>query len=119
MPKTPVLTDTLDRLSALNDQLCYVTFADQEIEGVLRPIVNRNPEAFATEAFPENSRATRIHVRLEDLTAFRRLSLTTGFGAIVIASYDTLVSTHAYSQPRIYRFTLQRKHSEHTLVHPP
>src|SRR5438876_1339074 len=27
-------------------------------------------------------------------------------------------STRAYSQPRIYRFTLQRQHSEYALVHP-
>jgi hypothetical protein len=97
MAKTPLLTDTLDRLSALNDQLCYMTFADQEIEGLLRRI-DRNPEAFTGEAFPDNPRAARIYVRLKELTAFRHLSLATGFGAIVVASYETVAGYMSQAQ---------------------
>jgi hypothetical protein len=79
--KTPLLREALDRLSALNDQLCYFTFVEEEFERRLTQVDSEAQDLYTTQVFTNNSRAHRIYVKIKDLSAFQRETKSAALGA--------------------------------------
>src|SRR5215211_7895065 len=90
--KTPLLKETLDRLNAFNDQLCYFTFVEEAFEQRLSTVDLSEQDIYTTQAFKGNSRARRIHVKIKDLATFQHATKSAAFGAFASASYETVLS---------------------------
>lgn len=88
MRKTPVRKHILPRLIALNDQLCFFLFLENELD---RRLLDFGPDvkhAFTPDVFAQNFYASKINVRLNSLQAFQRANRSFTFGAYFCTSYE-------------------------------
>lgn len=90
--KTPLLKETISRLNAFNDQLCYFTFVEESFEQRLTEVDSSEQDLYTPQVFRGNSRAHRIHVKINELSDFRQATQSATFGAFASASYETIAS---------------------------
>ncbi len=98
MHRTPWGPPVLDRMAAVNDQLCFFLFAEWEVERSLLRFAPSLNERFSTELFADNPHAPRIHVPLADLRGFQIANRTFALGTYFATSYELLAG---YYRPAI------------------
>ncbi len=88
--KTALLGKYIDRLAALNDQLCFFQFNRNELN---KRLIDFGPNArslYTPDVFAQNPMASRINVTLDDLPTFQTLNQTFTFGAYISTSYEVV-----------------------------
>lgn len=86
--KTPLQNLYLDRLAALNDQLCFYLFNRDELNQKLENFSVKVDSLYTTDLFLKNRYAPKIHVNLKKLPEFQRKHETLNFGAYFSFSYE-------------------------------
>jgi hypothetical protein len=69
--KTPHRNTYLASLAKVNDQLCFYLFSDAELLPRLSVAVELQKDDYTPNVFPQNVYASRIHVTMSELVAFR------------------------------------------------
>ncbi len=90
--KTPIQKPYIEKLSNLNDQLCFYQFNREELKQKLSNFSNSANPLFTTDLFKNNEYAKKIHVTFEKLPEFQELNETLNFGAYFSFSYEFLSS---------------------------
>ena len=90
--KTPIQKPYIDKLSNLNDQLCFYQFNREEFKQKLSNFSKTANPLFTTDLFKNNEYAKKIHVTFEKLPEFQELNETLNFGAYFSFSYEFLSS---------------------------
>lgn len=90
--KTPIQKPYVDKLSNLNDQLCFYQFNREELKQKLSNFSETANPLFTTDLFKNNEYAKKIHVTFEKLPEFQELNETLNFGAYFSFSYEFLSS---------------------------
>lgn len=90
--KTPIQKPYVDKLSNLNDQLCFYQFNREELKQKLSNFSETANPLFTTDLFKNNEYAKKIHVTFEKLPEFQELNKTLNFGAYFSFSYEFLSS---------------------------
>lgn len=90
--KTPVQKPYIDKLSNLNDQLCFYQFNREELKQKLSNFSETANPLFTTDLFKNNQYAKKIHVTFEKLPEFQEQNETLNFGAYFSFSYEFLSS---------------------------
>lgn len=90
--KTPIQKPYLEKLSNLNDQLCFYQFNREELKQKLSNFSETANPLFTTDLFKNNEYAKKIHVTFEKLPEFQELNETLNFGAYFSFSYEFLSS---------------------------
>src|SRR5208282_5361876 len=88
MEKTPIRKQIVDRLIAMNDQLCFFLLIENEFH---RRIADFGPgvhDAFTRDVFARSSYAPKINVRIGKLSAFQSANRSFTFGAYFSTSYE-------------------------------
>lgn len=86
--KTILLGKYITRLANLNDQLCFFQFNRNELNKKLSELDSKAGKLYTTDVFPNNSMASRIHVKIEDLPIFQDQNQTFSFGSYISTSYE-------------------------------
>lgn len=90
--KTPIQKPYIDKLSNLNDQLCFYQFNREELKQKLSNFSKTANPLFTTDLFKNNQYAKKIHVTFEKLPEFLAQNETLNFGAYFSFSYEFLSS---------------------------
>lgn len=90
--KTPIQKPYIEKLSNLNDQLCFYQFNREELKQKLSNFSEKANPLFTTDLFKNNEYAKKIHVTFEKLPEFQELNETLNFGAYFSFSYEFLSS---------------------------
>lgn len=90
--KTPIQKPYIEKLSNLNDQLCFYQFNREELKQKLSNFSESANPLFTTDLFKNNEYAKKIHVTFEKLPEFQELNETLNFGAYFSFSYEFLSS---------------------------
>ncbi|PCJ84764.1 MAG: hypothetical protein COA57_08720 [Flavobacteriales bacterium] len=88
--KTTLSKKYIDRLAALNDQLCFFQFNRNELNKRLSEFGTNAHSLFTPDVFAQNSMASRINVTIGDLPRFQELNQTFTFGAYISTSYEVI-----------------------------
>jgi hypothetical protein len=88
--KSILLGKYIDRLAALNDQLCFFQFNRNELNKRLLEFGPNVGNLFTPDVFAQNSMAPRINVKISDLPTFQNLNQTFTFGAYLSTSYEVV-----------------------------
>ncbi len=86
--KTTLQKKYIDRLAALNDQLCFFQFNRNELNKKLSEFGVEAQKLYTPDVFANNSMAPRINVTIGDLAKFQDLNQKFTFGAYISTSYE-------------------------------
>ena len=98
MPKTPLRTLLLRRLTALNDQLCFFQLIDYEFEERLGTFGSGVANAYTPDVFARNPFAERINVTVAELPRFRHEHRGLTLGAHFVSSYEVAAQFFTMAQ---------------------
>lgn len=86
--KTPLKGLYLDKLAALNDQLCFYLFNREELNQKLANFSAKANALYTTDLFVNNRYSHKIYVNLKKLPEFQEKHETLNFGAYFSFSYE-------------------------------
>jgi len=92
MNKTPYQKPYLTRIEALNDQLWYFLFANEELNSGLSRFSPKVMEYFTTDLFYSNKFSSRIHVKAKDLKTHQAKNQQLTFGAYFSNAYEISIN---------------------------
>lgn len=90
--KTQSLKKYKDRLSKVNDQLCYYFFASEQARPAIDRLVASNPEDLVSASFPANVFGPRINIRNKLLPKFQSTATETLGGLALVSAVESLLS---------------------------
>ena len=90
--KTPLQKEYINKLTNLNDQLCFYLFNQEELNQKLENFSDSANELYTTDLFNQNKYSSKIHVTFEKLPDFQDQNRTLNFGAYFSFSYEFLSS---------------------------
>ncbi len=88
MNKTPILSDILPRLEALNDQQWFFRLLEHEFMDRLNDSGPKIAQAYTTDIYARNPYSSRIHIKLSELPEFQAAHRALTFGAYFSTSYE-------------------------------
>lgn len=86
--KTVLIKKYLERLSNLNDQLCYFQFTRNELNSRIDNFGENAKKLYLPDIFAQNNMAQRLNVTLGKLPEFQLQNQTFTFGAYIATSYE-------------------------------
>ena len=86
--KTILVKKYLERLSNLNDQLCYFQFTRNELNNRINDFGENAKELYLPDIFAQNYMASRLNIKLGKLPEFQSQNQTFTFGAYISTSYE-------------------------------
>jgi hypothetical protein len=86
--KTILVKKYLERLSNLNDQLCYFQFTRNELNSRINNFGDNARKLYLPDIFAQNNMAPRLNVTLGKLPDFQLENQTFTFGAYIATSYE-------------------------------
>lgn len=93
--RTPLLTECVKEIDAINDLLCFTAFMHHEMPDAIKmtPAVNsKDDDILTTDLFPENPFVKRISVRSRRMPEFTNKSINTSIRICVIYAYEHLAN---------------------------
>ena len=90
--KTMLTKKYLERLSNLNDQLCYFQFTRNELNSRIYNFGENAKKLYLPDIFAQNSMASRLNITLGKLPEFQFQNQTFTFGSYVATSYEVVSS---------------------------